>query len=100
MTLSKYHYDTFLQRIHSILADKENVVPDQQLPSGSTKQYSMCKPLYIFSSKTDEERHMIWVHHSDASSNNKRKHSSSKKSRSISESRQRSTRRRELFPEY
>ncbi|CAF3937756.1 unnamed protein product, partial [Rotaria sp. Silwood1] len=38
MTLSKYHYDTFLQRTRAILAGEKNAVPDQQLPSEPTKQ--------------------------------------------------------------
>ncbi|CAF1372468.1 unnamed protein product [Didymodactylos carnosus] len=98
MTFSKYHYDTFLQRIHSILAAEENVVPDQQLPSGATKRCLKCKLPYIFSSKADEDRHMVWVHRSDVLSNKKRKHSSSSKSKS--ESKQRNTRKRELSPEH
>jgi hypothetical protein len=100
MTLSKCHYDTFFQRTHSILAGEKNIIPDQQLPSGAMKHCLACKLPYIFSSKADQERHMVWTHHSNASSNNKRKHSSSLESKSISESKQRNTRRRELSPEY
>jgi hypothetical protein len=94
MTLSKNHYDTFLQRTHAILAGEKNIIPDQQLPSGSIKQCSTCKLPYIFSSKADEERHMVWIHHVNASLSNKRKHSSSV------EPKQRNIRRRELSPEY
>ncbi|CAF3281461.1 unnamed protein product [Rotaria sp. Silwood2] len=65
MTLHKYHYDTFLQRTYALLAGENNAVPDQQLPSGPTKHCSACKLPYIFSSKADEERHMMWIHQSN-----------------------------------
>ncbi|CAF2700166.1 unnamed protein product [Rotaria sp. Silwood2] len=69
MTLHKYHYDTFLQRTYALLAGENNAVPDQQLPSGPTKHCSACKLPYIFSSKADEERHMMWIHQSNVTSN-------------------------------
>ncbi|CAF3982317.1 unnamed protein product [Rotaria sordida] len=100
MTLNKYHYDTFLQRTHAILAGEKNTVPDQQLPSGPTKLCSACKLPYIFSSKADEERHMMWIHQSNVTSNNKRKHTSSPGSQSTSRPKQRRIRTRELSPEY
>ncbi|CAF1154550.1 unnamed protein product [Rotaria sordida] len=74
MILSKYHYDTFLQRTHSVLAGEKNSTPDQQLPSRPKKQCSVCKLPYIFVSKADEERHMAWVHEPNLSLNKKRKH--------------------------
>ncbi|CAF1556269.1 unnamed protein product, partial [Didymodactylos carnosus] len=100
MTFSKYHYDTFLQQTYAILAGEKNIVPDQQLPSDRTKRCSECKLPYIFSSKADEERHMVWVHWSNVLPNKKRKHSPTPKSKSVSKSKQRITRKRELSPEY
>ncbi|CAF1495541.1 unnamed protein product [Didymodactylos carnosus] len=82
---------------HSILAGEKNVVPDQQLPSGPTNRCLKCKLPYIFSSKPDEDRHVLRVHRSDVLSNKKRKHSSSSKSKC--DSKQRNTRKRELSPE-
>ncbi|CAF2854683.1 unnamed protein product [Rotaria sp. Silwood2] len=103
MTSIKHHYDTFLQQAHSMLCGEPNAMPDRELPSGAKERCLTCKLPYIFFSNADQQRHMVWIHQLNLSSNKKRKRLSSTpslKSKITYHSQHQDIKRRDVSPEY
>ncbi|CAF1113236.1 unnamed protein product [Didymodactylos carnosus] len=81
-----------------LLRSSGGYLPWPQMTFRQTKQCPKCQLPYIFSSKADEERHMLWIHTSNTLS--ARKRSPSIKTKSVSKSTQRPSRQRKYSPEY